>query len=144
MASAATFGKGTLLQVETGTPGVYETIPECRNIGPPNPDRDQIDVTNHDSVGAAREFIGGLVDFSEVTADCNYILGSSIHQQCIADAIASASVARNFRVLLVGATRSIDFAGYCQRFERNLPHDAQYTANISIKVTGQPVENASP
>lgn len=144
MASLAVFGKGTSLQVESATPGSYETIPECRNIRPPNPDREQLDATSHDSAGAAREFKGGLVDFGEVTADCLYIPSNSLHQQAIADAIASASVARKYRVLLTGSARSVDFDGYMQRFERTMPHDALYTASLSIKVTGQPVENDSP
>jgi len=144
MASSAVFGKGTLLQVETAVTGVYQTIPECRNIGAPTPDRDQIDVTNHDSVGAFREFIGGLVDPGEVTAECNFVPTNTVHAQCLADSISSTSVPRNFRILLVGGTRAIDFAGYIQRFGPSFPHDAQYTADISIKVTGQITWNTSP
>lgn len=143
MATQAVFGKGTLLQVETATPGTYITIPECRAIRAPSADREQLDATSHDSTGAAREFVGGLVDFGEVVADCNYRPDDTIHQQCIADAASTTSVARNFRIRMVG-TRSVDFAGYVQRFERNYPHDNLYRGDISIKVSGQPTENPSP
>lgn len=145
MATSATFGRGTKLQVEDSpAAGTYHDIPECKNIGPPNQEPEEEDVTNQDSAGASKEFVRTGIDFGEVTTDCNYLPDDSDHQQLIDDAQAAAQVDRNWRILLVGGTRSIDFAGWVRTFARELPHDGVYKANLRIRVTGQPVENPSP
>jgi hypothetical protein len=144
MATAATFGKGTLLQVESATPGTYTTIPECKAIRPPNADPDEEDVSNQDSPGAAKEFVRTFIDYGEVSVDCNYLPENAVHQQLIADASSVTAVTRNYRILLVGGTRAIDFTAWCKAFERDLPHDGVYKGTIRLRVTGAPVEETSP
>ncbi len=145
MATAAEFGKGTLLQVEdSGSPGTYLTIPECKGIRPPNPDPDEEDVSNQDSPGAAKELVRTFIDYGEVSAECNYLQGNARHQQLISDAQSATEQRRNYRILLVGGSRSIDFEAWCRGFERDLPHDGVYKATIRLRVTGQPTENPSP
>jgi len=52
-------------------------IAELTNIGGVNISMDTIDVTNHDSSDAYREFIGGLVDAGEVPVEGNFYPGDA-------------------------------------------------------------------
>ena len=67
-AHATLIGKG-----DSGSPEMFTTIAEVGSITGPTLTRDIIDVTNQDSAGAYREFIGGLIDPGELSFDINYI-----------------------------------------------------------------------
>lgn len=144
MATAATLGRGTKLQVESATPGVYTTIPEVKDITPPSVDSEEVEVTNQDSSGRSKEFIAGAIDYGEAGGTMNYIPGNATQQQVIADAQSGNQVTRNYRILLPGATRSIDFAGWMKTATRTFPVSGAMEMTLGIRVTSSPVENAAP
>lgn len=74
MSSAAVLGLGTLFQLSDGEdPPVYTTIAEVVSINPDGIQREAIDVTSHDSVAPAREFIAGLMDGSSISITLNFL-----------------------------------------------------------------------
>ena len=70
MASTAVAAYGTILRY-IGPPEV--PIGELTNISGLSLGADTIDVTNHDSTSAVREFVAGLIDPGEVSFEANWI-----------------------------------------------------------------------
>ncbi len=132
---------GTLLQVgDGGAPEAFTTIAEVTEISGPSLVLDPLDVTSHESPGAFREFVGGLLDGGEVTFTINYVPTGSTHDAStgiIADMIAR--TVRNFQVIFpdVGAT-VWSFAALVTAFEPAEPVDDRLSAEVTLKVTGQP------
>jgi len=132
---------GTLLQVGDGqAPEVFTTIAEVTEIGGPSLALDPLDVTSHTSPGAFREFIGGLLDGGEVTFTINYVPTNATQDATtglIADMIAR--TVRNFQLIFpdVGSTQW-SFAALITAFEPAEPVDDRLSAELTLKVTGQP------
>ena len=80
-ATAATPGFGTTLQLSNGagTP-VFTSISEIANLTGPGSSRNWIDVTHLLSDDQAKEYVAGLVDLGDLTADCNFLPGDSTQQ----------------------------------------------------------------
>lgn len=78
-----------------GGPEVFTTIAEVTNFKGLDENAPQIDVTSLDS--AAMEYIGGLVDGSEITFDCNFVGRDAQQQGLRADL--RAGTTRNFKLI---------------------------------------------
>ncbi|MFC5997109.1 phage tail tube protein [Pseudonocardia hispaniensis] len=124
---------GTLLERGDGTPTVYTPIANVTNIEGPETERDTYDVTAHDSPDAWREFIGGLKDAGEVTAEINY--DPADHDTLLAD-YADAQP-RDWRITWpTGATWALK--AILTGFSAEAPHDDKLAAEITLKVSGKP------
>ena len=132
---------GTLLQSgDGGSPEAFTTIAEVTEISGPSLALDPLDVTAHTSPGAFREFVGGLLDGGEVGFTINYVPTGSTHDAStglVADMIAR--TVRNFKLIFpdVGATEW-NFAALITAFEPAEPVDDKLSAEVTLKVTGQP------
>ena len=141
-ASAAIHALGTLLKIGDGaTPTeVFTTVAEVSDLGGPSLTLETIDVTSHDSANGWREFIGGLLDGGEVSATINYIPTNVTHgatSGLIADM--KNRVVRNFELIFpdTGATKW-SFTALVTGFEPGEPIDSQLTADVTLKVSGEP------
>lgn len=126
---------GTLLK-RNGT-----TIAEVTDITPPNPSREEIDYTHHQSPGAWREFGKGLKDGGEVTFTINYIPTNSTHNAAtgLLGDFTNNTTVDTWSVVFpdtLGTTWS--FPGFVTAFETNAPIDDKLSADITLKVAGQP------
>jgi predicted secreted protein len=132
---------GTLLQSgDGGSPEAFTTIAEVTDITGPGLVQDPLDVTSHESPGAFREFVGGLLDGGEVTFTINYVPTAATHDAStglIADMIAR--IIRNYQLVFpdVGAT-TWSFSALIAAFEPAEPVDDRLSAEVTLKVTGQP------
>ena len=132
---------GTLLQIgDGGSPEAFTTIAEVTEIGGPSLALDPLDVTSHESPGAFREFVGGLLDGGEVTSTINYVPTGGTHDATtglIADMIAR--TVRNFQLIFpdVGTT-TWSLSALITAFEPAEPVDDRLSAEVTLKVTGQP------
>lgn len=132
---------GTLLQSGDGqAPEVFTTIAEVTEIGGPSLAQDPLDVTSHTSPGAFREFVGGLLDGGEVTFTINYVPTDGTQDAStglLADMIAR--IVRNFQLIFpdVGTT-TWSFAALITAFEAAEPVDDRLSAEVTLKLTGQP------
>jgi len=132
-------GFGTLFQTGDGAPTeAFTTVAEVREIGGPNMSRDAIDVTNHSSPGAWRQFISGLKDAGEIPLDLNFLPADATHDQ--STGLLSLFVSgeqNNFRLILPDAvTTQLAFAGIVTGFEIVPSLEDRLQANVTIKVTG--------
>jgi predicted secreted protein len=69
--------QGTNLEVETATPGVFLHIAELRNITP-SFTADQLDASNHDTIGAWREWVGGMKT-AQINLEGNFLPADPSH-----------------------------------------------------------------
>src|SRR5512137_907291 len=72
---------GTLLQMGDGhgTAETFATIAEVGDIDGPSMSVDTIDMTNHSSAGARKEFIPSLIDSGEISFPVNFIPDDATH-----------------------------------------------------------------
>jgi len=113
-------------------------IAELTNIGGVNIAMDTIDVTNHNSADAYREFIGGLVDAGEVSVEGNFYPGDA-GQVALLTALNSRT-AKPFVVTFpetVGAAWSFN-ALVTSFMAADAPIDSALPFSASLKITGKP------
>ena len=125
---------GSKLEYSTSG-GAYTTVSNATSIGFPAPEIDEIEVTNHDSVGGYREFLpglkdGGTVDFEGIVSDDSVVTG-------LQNAF-DATVVYNWKITTrSGAVWTFD--GYMASFgEGNAEIDSARTYAGSIRVSGKP------
>lgn len=138
----ALFAHGTLLQVGDGvsTGETFTTVAEVTNIGGPGIALEPLEVTSHSSTAGWKEFIGGLLDGGEVSLSINYIPTNATHDATtglIADQVAR--TVRNFQLVFPDSgTTTWSFSALVVNFEPGEPVDNALTAEVTLKVTGQP------
>lgn len=89
--SQASLGFGAKLQRGDGaTPEVFATIPEVTSDITIGIQGALEEVTNHDSLGRTKEYIGGVRDGMEITATANYIAADVTQALLWADSLSGA------------------------------------------------------
>jgi predicted secreted protein len=132
---------GTLLKIgDGGTPETFTTIAEVRDISGPSLALDTADVTSHDSPGGWEEHIGTILRSGEITFTVNFVPTHATHNPStglIADMVNRE--VRNFQLVFpnVGNT-TWAFAALVTGFEPAEPVDDALTADVTLKLTGQP------
>ena len=102
-----TFGIG-----DGGAPENFNTLEEVISLGAVSKTNDTIEVTSFDS-NKVKEYIGGLADGSEFSAECNHIVDPAQNvQQLAVIAYIEAKTTFNIKITLTDGTDSInlDFA----------------------------------
>ena len=130
---------GSRLQLGDGaTPTeVFADIAELLELTPPSNERDDIDVSNHQSVNATREFIPGWRDGGEVEFKANWLPNNSTHDGTTGLlSIYNDNVNHNWKIVLPDDLLTISFAGHLSKFSPELPLDEQGTISGTIKVSG--------
>lgn len=139
MPTQATIGYGSKLAADTVPPtSVYTDIAEVVNIDGPSDDAAQVEVTNMDSPGKSREYIGGLIDRGEVSFEANFLPQAPSQKLLRTDM--QNNVTRNYRLTFSDAAGSnVKFDAIVRSIRRTTPIDAPVRLNITLKVTGLPV-----
>lgn len=133
----AYFALGTELKIGNGAePEVFSTIPGVGPITGPGQTRDTIDVTSHSSVGGYREYIPGLRDSEEVTADINWLWDDDA--QNALEAAFDSDLPTNFQIVypFTPLNETDNFTGFVTNLGKTSPTDAQATRSMTIKITG--------
>jgi predicted secreted protein len=138
---------GSLFQIGDGaSPEVFTTIPEVIRIQAPNVRFDLHDVTSHDSTGGFREFLPGLADGENATAELNWVPSNTVHKSIRVDAYAK--TLRNFKIVFaddtVGADNTIVFQAYIVNWPPVANAGEPFKATMTAKVTGQPTWSNTP
>ncbi len=126
---------GTLLKI-AGT-----TVAGVTNIGGPGLTLETIDVTNHSSASAWREFVGGLKDGGEISVDIVFDPAAATHKNASGGLLyllttrASASFTITFPD---AAPTTWTFAAFVTSFEVGAPVADGLTASVTLKITGAP------
>jgi predicted secreted protein len=111
------------------------TIGELTNIDVLDVSAEDYDVTTHDSPDQWREFISGLKDGGTLTGDLNF---DPADHGTILDIVGDEETI----VITLPADAddaTVTFTGYINGLSAAAPHDGQLEAEVSIKVTGEPV-----
>lgn len=141
MSSIAIIASGTFLKVGDGVSVEgFTAVPECMKIGGPAIKFDLLDVTSHDSaaISAFREFIPGLADGDNITAELNWKPSNAVHKSLRVDSYARTK--RNFKTVFPDSTdNTVLTATYIQSLVPKADIGAVLSAQITLKVTGLPV-----
>ena len=139
MATGALSAQGTLFKIESDTSvGSFTTVPEVHKIGAPNVKFDLLDATSHDSTGGFKEYVPGLADGENATAEFWMIPSNTIHIQLRTDSYAKTK--KNFQIIFPGAGTGaqIAFVAYVTTLNPVADAGALLKNTATCKVTGQP------
>ena len=110
-------------------------IAQVRSISGWGLSMDTIDVTSHDSTGAWREFVAGLIDGGEITLDLVFDPDNTGHTNLRTDLTSRTS--NTYDVRFVDPTPQIwSFTGFVTAFSPDASVDGDLTASVTIKATG--------
>lgn len=126
-------GFGAKLRRGDGTGGGFTEIANVTNISGPSTEREDIDVSAHDSPGGWMEFVGGMKDPGEVSVDINY--DPSVHDVLMDDY--DEDDPRRWEIVWPEGT-TWRFRAFLSGFEPEAPYDDKLEASLSFKVTGKP------
>lgn len=140
--SDAKIGHGSLLKIANdASPQVMTTVGEINSITMPGISRDAVDVTHMESVEQWREFIAGLKDGGEVSAEINFIPGSTGTNLLLEQLNKSGADAVSVCEIALPTTPAYEwsFNAILTGFESEAPVDDKQVATVTFKVTGKPV-----
>jgi predicted secreted protein len=136
----AVFGKGTLLEKDTTGAGNWVTVAQCRTISGPSYEGEEIDVTSHDSAGGFREFIRGLIDPGDMTADIIFDPNDQTHTGAsgLIEDLKSGDI-RPWRLQWTSAAppQELIFSAFVRSFPITNPVDAELSASLTLRITGE-------
>lgn len=116
--------------------GTYEAIANITNLSGPSIEREQIDVTSHDSPDQWEEFVFGIKRSGEVSVDVNY--NPSIHDLLLEDF--DSPEPRSYQIIWPDpAETTWTFDAGLTGFEPEAPVDDKLAASLTFKVSGKPV-----
>ncbi len=131
---------GTLLKIgdaATGTAINYTTIAEVGDIDGPSMSVDTIEMTNHSSPGARKEFIPSLIDSGELSFPINFIPDDATH-----DDVTGIQKVMNDRAVWSwqmdfpdGST--VTFSAMVTKFGVKEPVAGKLSADVTLKISGQ-------
>ncbi len=139
---ATLFAQGTKValgdDILSMTP-VYTEIVEILSISGPTMTRDQIDVTAQDSANQTRVFINGLLDPGELTFSINYDPDTATHGNTTGLLnVFDTGAKRAYRITFTDPGPTLwTFDAIVNGFEVQAPVDAQLTADITLRISGQ-------
>ena len=134
----ADLGFGVLLKRGDGaTVEAFTAIAELIGLSGPGLALDTVESTHTESANAAKEYIAGLLDGGEVSADLNFLPGNATHTGLVADW--QARTLRNWEVIWpdTGST-TWSFAAFVTSYEPSAPIEDRMTASVSLKLSGIP------
>lgn len=137
MATAAKLGYGSKLKRSIAS--VLTDVLEVLSVSGPNFDKNEVDITNFDSTGGFREFIGGLKDGSEVSFETNFVKTEYARLY----ASYQAGTVETWQWLGTDGSK-IDFTGFVKSMGMETPVDTQITNSFTVRVSGAPTFTAAP
>jgi len=132
----ARLGYGTkLLLGDNGSPEAFAELGEITE-GPDDEDSvELVEVTNHQSPGRRREYIGALIDGGEITLTCNYIPDDPTHDR-VTGVQALIGETRNFRLEEPGNPVGEQWPCVIMSCGRTRPVQGAMALSITLKKAG--------
>lgn len=134
--TAATISNWKLEIGTAASPQVLTAIEEIFSVSGLGKTNNLVDVTNFDSPTGTTEYIAGLSDGSEFTAEANYVPGAT-HQPVVMTAVDSGDT-RLARLRYTGTSpeKTFSMSVVCIGYEVAPSTDSQNTITFTFKVTG--------
>jgi hypothetical protein len=136
--SEAIIAHGTLLQHGDGVSSeAFTTVPEVTKLSGPSVKATLLDCTSHDSSDGFKEYLPGLLDGDNVTAEVNWRPSNTVHKALRVDSYAK--TLRNFQVIYPDDTdNTCAIATYITDIVPKSDAGVILTAALTLKVTGAP------
>jgi hypothetical protein len=126
--------QGTTISRETSLgSGSYVTLANVKSFDGPSTQNAEIDVTTLSS--AAKEFVGGLVDFGDLSMDVNFDQSAASHQQVFADMEASPPTVTNWRITFANPTTNYTWNAFVKGFSLGGQVDGVYSGKITLRLS---------
>jgi hypothetical protein len=140
MSTARIGYKSRLAYEDSPGAGTYTEIANIRTCKPGDPQADEIEFTNQDSLNFRKEFMLTMIDGGSVTCEGNYLPENVTHQQLriLRDNQAMINWRINIRDATLGSViQTITFAGQVKSFTLGelAPNSLQSYA-LSVRVSG--------
>lgn len=130
---------GVGVQFRRWSGAAWEALAEVNSIEGPGMTRDFIETTALDTEGGYRTYIAGFRDAGDVTLNMNFT--RTTYDAMMAD-FESSSV-QNYEIVIPDEDNTtIEFEGYVTELPLSITADDKITANVTIKVSGQPTVNS--
>jgi hypothetical protein len=135
---------GIALQIgDGGTPTeVFTTIAQLLDVEGPSLERKVIDTTNHGSPNGWMQYLPGLKDGGEVTFSILFDPDLNTHGSTsgLLQWFGATNVLRNFKIVFTDAAPATtwNISGFVSKFTPKSPVEGALTADVTIKVSGQP------
>jgi hypothetical protein len=134
-ASEGIIGYDSTFEVETSAgSGSYFEIGEVTNITPPNLSIDEVEVTHMKSPDRTKEFISGLTDPGDMTAEINYIPGGETDDFIIAWRLDGTT--RSCRITYPDGSTKDTFPAFIKGYAPTLATADKASATLTLKVAG--------
>jgi len=139
--SEAELGYGLSLQSggpDLASPDYVDTGLEITDFTPPEDEVDDVEVTNHRSPDATKEYISGLSDAGEVSFTINYVPRHSVGTDTPIGRLFESKRKREneaWRIRYSDGTFE-EFRAYVKGISRSIPVDDKMTADVTMKVSG--------
>ena len=133
MAGLSAFGTKFVLGDTSTAAG--SLIGNLTGISGPNISADTIDVTAHDSTGAFREFVSGLIDGGEISIEGN-LLTAAAGNVILTELTARTST--KAAIVFPGGAKWSSTECLVTGFETNAPHDGKIGFSATLKISGTP------
>jgi len=128
-------GVGVQFRRWNSTSGQWESIAEINSIEGPTMSRDFIDTTSLSTTGGYKTFITGFRDAGQVTLNMNFTRDT--YEQMQTDF--ESSDPQNYEIVIPDDDHTtIEFQGYVTELPLSITPDDKITANVTIKLSGQP------
>lgn len=120
---------------QADSPETFQTIEEVLSLSGFGKTNELIEVTNFDS-GLTKEYIAGLADGAEITAECNYYQAAT-NQQALITAVDAGST-RNFQLQnqVPSPAEVFSFAAVCLSWTIEPSPTEQNRITFTLKITG--------
>ena len=127
--------QGTIISRETTLgSGSYVAVADVRSWDGPSTENPEIDVTTLSST--AKEFVGGLVDFGELSLELNFDPEKSSHQQLFTDMEASPPTVTGWRITFVNPTRNFTWSAFVKGFSISGEVDGVIQGSLTLRLSG--------
>lgn len=141
-ATEASLGYGTVLKFQTGSPGVFATVEEMKDMPEFGEDSALVEVTHQESPQKRKEYIAGLKDGQDFTTQHNYI--SSPTQEAVR---AAAGTTGKFQLVWSAAPTAVltqEFDAVILGTKLSGPIEGAKMLSIHLKVSGEITETTLP
>lgn len=132
---AGKVAQGTIVSRETSPgSGSYTAVANVKSFDGPSTQNPEIDVTTLAST--AKEFVPGLIDFGDLSMDCNFDPENATHQQVMADMEASPPTVSNWRITFPNPTRNYTWQAFPKSFPVSGQVDGVYSGKLTLRLSG--------
>lgn len=127
--------QGTIISRETSLgSGSFVALANIKSFDGPSTQNPEIDVSTLSST--AKEFIGGLVDFGDLSMDVNFDQSAASHLQVFTDMEASPPTVTGWRVTFANPTVNYTWSAFVKSFTLGGSVDGVYSGKISLRLSG--------